>query len=385
MLKRAVRVRPVLSAVVALGLSLLLFSNAAHAATGGIGGRPANPVADNPRSQSIFIYTLDTNQTKDDQVLVSNNSDQTRTISFYSVDGVVTNTGAYTCKQKSEAFTDAGAWVSLAKSQITLGPGSSEKVDFRVSVPSSASVGEHSACIVFQDDQDEGQETGNIRLRTRQAIRMAITVPGDLQRSIAINSFSVKDNNKIQQYNLSLQNSGNVSADVNTSITLKSIFGATEYQDGGQYPVMRDQKLELVFDNTDLPFWGGWYIAQAEVNYDKQAGSFGVSASQQDLTSIKSQSIVVFIAPSFWALVIYVSITLLVIGLVVYLFIRRGLAKKRTKTWQTYLVENGDTIQSVADAVDMKWKKLAKINKLKAPYVLTTNQNILIPSENKKK
>lgn len=386
MVGNARRIRSILAIVATLGVSLLFFTNAAYASSsGGIGGRPANPIPDNPRSQSIFIYTIDVNQAKNDQVLISNNSDQTRTISFYSVDGVATNTGAYTCKQKSEASTDAGGWVNLAKNQITLSPGSSEKVNFTVKVPSNASVGEHSACIVFQDDKDEGQETGNIRLRTRQAIRMAVTVPGELERKITISSFSVANNNQIQQYSLSLQNSGNVSADVNTSVKLKNIFGGTEYQGGGQYPVMRDQKLDLVFDNTEMPFWGGWYTAQAEATYDKRAGSFGVSDAKNDLITIQSQQIIVFIMPSLWAMLIYILIIVIVVGILIYLYMRKHLAKRRSQTWQKYTVVSGDTIQSIADSVGMEWKKLAKVNKLKAPYILTINQIVLIPELNNKK
>ena len=56
MTKVAFGVRTVLAVVVTLGLSVFTFSALAHAASsGGIGGRPANPVADNPRTQSIFI------------------------------------------------------------------------------------------------------------------------------------------------------------------------------------------------------------------------------------------------------------------------------------------------------------------------------------------
>ena len=64
---------------------------------------------------------------------------------------------------------------------------------------------------------------------------------------------------------------------------------------------------------------------------------------------------------------------------------RKHLAKRRSQTWQKYTVVSGDTIQSIADSVGMEWKKLAKVNKLKAPYILTINQIVLIPELNNKK
>lgn len=382
MTKVAFGVRTVLAVVVTLGLSVFTFSALAHAASsGGIGGRPANPVADNPRTQSIFIYSLDVNQIKDDQVLVSNNSDTIQTVSFYAVDGVVTNTGAYTCKQKSEASVDAGEWVKLSKNQLTLNPGSSEKVDFKVTVPSNASVGEHSACIVFQNDNDEGEVTGSVRLRTRQAIRMSVTVPGDLQRTIAISAFSVNNDQNIQKYSLSLKNTGNVSADVNTLVTMKDLFGGVIYKGGGQYPVMRDQKLDLVLDNNNLPFWGGWYVTQAEISYDKKAGSFGVPDLKQDLVTTSSKPVTVFVTPSIWALVIYAAALMLIIAIIARPFVKRWLNKRRVKNWRYYIVREGDTIQSIADLRNISWNKLARINGLKAPYVLSVGSKLFVPGK----
>jgi len=54
----------------------------------------ANPDPDNPRTQSIFIYTLQPGQSKSDQLYLSNGGNTDETVELYAVDGTVSNTGA---------------------------------------------------------------------------------------------------------------------------------------------------------------------------------------------------------------------------------------------------------------------------------------------------
>ena len=124
-----------LLAVTAGILTLSAIAPVVEASPGGFGGRPANPSPDNPRSQDIFIYQLKGGDTKNDQVLVANNTGSAQTIDIYPTDVEITNTGAYSCKQRSEEAKDVGSWVRLEKSEVLLQPGESQKVDFDISVP----------------------------------------------------------------------------------------------------------------------------------------------------------------------------------------------------------------------------------------------------------
>ena len=162
----------------------------------GIGGRPANPDPNNPRTSSIFIYNLSGGASKSDQLYVQNGSDKEETIEVYSVDGTVTTTGDMTCKEKSEDKVGAGKWVSVSKKEVTLGANENTLVDFTVNVPSKADVGEHNACMVVQRKVNQASNNaGGIQVQTRQAIRMAITVPGDIHRDVTIEKFNIKNSN----------------------------------------------------------------------------------------------------------------------------------------------------------------------------------------------
>ena len=63
---------------------------------GSIGGRPAHPDPNNPRTQSIFIMTLDRGESQSDAILVANNGDERQSVELYATDCIVSNSGAYT-------------------------------------------------------------------------------------------------------------------------------------------------------------------------------------------------------------------------------------------------------------------------------------------------
>lgn len=368
--------------VIALALAITLAlpaSTVLAQSSGGIGGRPANPDPKNPRTESIFIYTLNKSETKADQVVISNNSDTKQTIELLAVDGVVTNTGAYTCKQNAEEKTGLGGWISLASSEVTLEPKAKQKVDFTVTMPATADVGEHNGCLVFQSKQDEGEISGNVRIRTRQAIRVVATVPGELKRSIAIAQFGVEQKDDTQLLNLDIQNTGNVSADVDAKARIYSVFGQEMYQNGGGYPVLSNQKLNLSFVNEKQPFFGGWYTAQATISYDDRAGVFGNAEAGHTKTA-ESNKVVLFIMPQPLALALYAFIILLLLAFIIWRLAKRNARKQARAHWEDVTVSTGDTIETLSAQRDVSWKKVAAINKLKPPYTLSVGDTIKLPA-----
>lgn len=349
--------------------------------SGGFGGRPANPDPSNPRSESIFIYTIEGGEAKEDQVLVTNNSDEEATISIYAVDGVTTNTGAYTCRQKSEARTGVGEWLQLSESVITLGSMERRLVDFTLTMPENADVGEHNGCIVFESADDEGEAVngGAVRLRTRSAVRVVSTIPGELHRNIEIDSFAAATaSGGKQHYELTLQNNGNVSADVDTKVTLTNMFGDVVYENGGGYPVFANQKLDVNFTNNEPPFWGGWFRAKASISYDKRAGTFG-TGNTAELVTKEAEEITLFIRPTPLALIIIAMPFTLLLGVLIWLMVRRIARRRAEKQWGEYVVKDGDTIEGVALVYKVRWQKLASINKIKAPYSLRKGQKLKVP------
>ena len=49
------------------------------------------------------------------------------------------------------------------------------------------------------------------------------------------------------------------------------------------------------------------------------------------------------------------------------------------KTWEVYTARGGDNIMGLAKNFNVNWKKLARINKIKSPFVLNEGQKLQVP------
>lgn len=371
----------VLTAVAVLGTALL-FALPAQAA-GSVGGRPGLPRDDEPRSQSIFIHTLAGGKSAKDKVLLSNRSDEPQIVEVYATDAIATNTGSFTCKQQVEDRTGAGAWIQLARQEVRLEAGEAELVDFTITVPGLADVGEHNACLAFTAKEDVQDVGGNLRIRTRSAVRVAITVPGELQRGINIANFAVNDDKNEQIFTVQLRNNGNVSADTEVGVELQSLFGGVVYENGGQYPVLRGNTLELTYRNDETPFWGGWYSATANIVYDTDAATWGTEPTRT-LEVKRAEPVAVFVWPHPLAMAIYIILFGLAVGATLYWWLERRKVQLILNSWQKYTVKSGDTLEEIAAERHENWKLIAKINELQAPYTLASGMKLLVPPVRKR-
>ena len=87
---------------------------------GGIGGRPAYPRPDNPRTQDIFVYTLEPGSSQSDGIIVINNTAEPKTVMLYSADSTPSTDGGFACKQylesmqkTSEDKRGVGSWITF--------------------------------------------------------------------------------------------------------------------------------------------------------------------------------------------------------------------------------------------------------------------------------
>lgn len=354
-------------------------------ASGGIGGRVASPDPDNPRTNSIFVYSMKHGQTKTDQLTVINSTEKKQTIAIGSVDGTVTNTGAYTCRQNAEPVNDSGGWVKLSKNKVTLEAGDRVNVDFTVTVPQKADVGEHNSCLTLQSDAEDTSDGAGLHLRMRQAVRMAITIPGDLHRELSIDQFTAGKTNGLPVYSLTVANKGNVSADVNMQVSLKNMFGHEVDQVSGEYPVLPGESLSQSLTSDYRPMFGGLYSAHPSISYDKRLGIYGTqNTSGQDLETKTGDKVMVLLAPT-------VAGWLTIIGLIcgiaaaIWIFVTNQRHKRQIRSnLKNYTVKSGDSLQTLADKSDVSWRDIARINKISAPYTLQAGDQIKLPSQDPK-
>jgi nucleoid-associated protein YgaU len=367
-------------AVVALALliyfSLIVPSYAVE--NGSIGGRPARPRDDNPRSQSIFVHEIEAGNSVDEAVLLVNNSDVEKTILVYPVDSQIASGGTFTCAQKLDLAVGVGTWIELEEERVVLGPNSTKEVPFKINVPKTASPGEQNGCIAVQaEEPPQATQQDGVTLSFRSAIRVAITVPGEITKELSfIGPVAVRQESNNIRLSVGLKNNGNVSLDADVAVEIKSLLGGTIRRNGGEYPVLSGNELILNFE-TKPPFWGGWYRVEGRASFASDiTRSLGEGG---ELDTIGSPSHIVFVKPQPAAIVIVLVALIAMVGASVWVLRRRRYYKKLHMSAKEYRVKKTDTLQKIATKHNLSWKEIAKINKLKAPYHVEPGTLIKLP------
>lgn len=350
---------------------------------GGLGGIPANPDPNNSRTKSIFVFTLEAGAGKQDGVNVVNNTADTKTVEVYAVDSEIASGGSFACRQKVDPKTEVGKWINLSQTEVTLAPSSNQTVNFEIVVPNPVSVGEHNGCIVIQEKADSTEATGNgVQLSFRSAIRVAVTVPGDIKKDVEFTD--LRANGEANKYIIraSLSNKGNVSLDTDLKVSVKNLFNREVYQNGGVYPLLAQaQVMDLNFD-WPRPFWGGIFRVAGQASYNGDpAVALGQAGDKNVTKTAPSQWLLVGPSPPALALIILI---LLLILILIWQIIRRNHKRKKvSKNWRSFIVSDGDTVVSLAREHRTKWKTIVKVNRLKPPYELKPGTNIKLPVNSK--
>ncbi|MBL8159548.1 LysM peptidoglycan-binding domain-containing protein [Candidatus Saccharibacteria bacterium] len=364
------------SLALAFTLALVVSAPAGAVESGGVGGKPANPRSDNPRSQSIFIHEIQPGRTVQDAVQIINNTDDVKKVDVYGVDSQVSSGGAFACAQKADVATNAGEWITVERTTVDVAPKNKATVPFTITVPENADVGEHNACIAFQAADQVPQSAGNgITLSFRSAIRVVVTVPGDIKKELTIKGLDVEEKNNEVIVTPTLKNTGNVSLDTKLEVGLQGLFGSQT--DGGTFPVLNGREAENGFSFA-RPFWGGWYLARVSASYvSDPAVSLG---EETEPDKVLQTSSTVFIAPAPAAAGIMIASLAVLAGLITFLIRRQRDRAEERQSAIKYRVERGDDIQSVASEHGVNWKTLVRLNDLKPPYTLRPGQHIRIPT-----
>jgi hypothetical protein len=182
--------------------------NAWAASLGGLGIRPANPDPQSPLTESWFIYNLLPGETKNDAFIVSNTSDKVLSAKLYPVDGTTTSDGSFALLGETEEKKDLGSWVTLSQNQITVNPGEEKIIPFTITIPETASVGDHLGGIILENlEVSKGK---GVNVVTRVGVRIYQTIPGELSRKLALENLSWKLVKGKPTFYFDFRNEGNV-------------------------------------------------------------------------------------------------------------------------------------------------------------------------------
>ena len=376
----------------------------------GIGGRPAFPDPDDPKTSSWFIFNVEPGNQIQDYVEVVNNTEEDLTMLVYPQDSIKSSDGGFALKQYGASKNNVGAWVKLypdfptslsttsediiaicdfEKNQkeqlqredvldwcageelieVELSSNSSTVVPFVMSVPEGVDVGEHTGGILIQKKDIVNDETGGIIITTRVGVRIYETVPGDVERVLKLTKFDVSQDPEkdLIVVSLGLKNLGNASIDAKVTMALsdKIFRGNTENQ---------ERTVQILRDDE---FITNYEIGRPRIGIVSVKPEITFEDSDGEIQSLSTEAITLWIIP--WMEVGFGAAGLVLILVALIIFIKVKKRKYSTEAWVRYKVKKGDTITHLATEFGLSWKFLAKANKIGPPFVLEVGQVIKLP------
>lgn len=205
-------------------------------ATGGLSVSLVFP-PDTP-AKSYFSYELPAGASKEGALDLVNNAKATMQVELYPADAYNTPDGALTGPLLGEASKNTGNWITIETSKLTLSPGQSRRVKFKMSVPAGTNSGDYFAFVFVQPSEvekpdpkktptpgDKPPVSINVKVVQRLGICIWERVPGQLQNGLQVGTLrKLIDRGKLF-LELELTNTGNTYLKPAGSWTLKSPGG----------------------------------------------------------------------------------------------------------------------------------------------------------------
>jgi len=178
-----------------------------------------------------FVYSLSPGAVHQGGVIISNSGTATGTVKLFAADATTGNTTGtvYLTDRKAQ---HAGAWISLAKTTLTLKPGQHRTVPFTVRVPASAKPGQWVGGVVaetsHQVSQPKSKNKASVRIKIRDLtiVAVQVNVPGPPMLGFTIGGVTTGGQRGFQQIVAHIANTGNVLVKPTGTVTVLNKQGA---------------------------------------------------------------------------------------------------------------------------------------------------------------
>lgn len=180
-----------------------------------------------------FSLTMDRGQSLRDTVRIRNYSAGTLKLDLYATDAFNSESGAIDLLPGGKAPKDAGRWISLPMSKLTIAAGNFVDVPFTIKVPSGVSPGDHTAGIVtsYLGDGVDGKGTA-VQVDRRLGTRVQVRVAGQLVPKLTISDLNTSFNGPVNPAgqgtttsSYTVTNDGNVRMAADQQIKVSGPFG----------------------------------------------------------------------------------------------------------------------------------------------------------------
>jgi hypothetical protein len=195
--------------VAALVVAMTLFTRPAVAHAAAEGGISIAPVG---TTDPYFTLSLSPGAAADVTVELANAGAGRASGTLYPADVYTIVNGGFGARLRAEAPVAVGTWIADARpSTIDLAPGEVLRRTFRVSVPTTATSGEHITSVVVEDQAKvKSGRALTLSQVSRRALPIVIDVPGARVVGLAIGDASVTTVARHTVIAVEVTNSGNV-------------------------------------------------------------------------------------------------------------------------------------------------------------------------------
>ncbi len=146
-------------------------------------------------AEGYFVLEADPGEDVDQYVVIRNTSTREITVALAGVDGGAAALGGVSYGLPTDAPQGVGAWIDLVHTQVTLKPDEAAKVPFTVSIPATATSGDHiggisawvPADVTTKSTAKTTKFGANIKVQTRRVVAVRVICPGTREALLAIN------------------------------------------------------------------------------------------------------------------------------------------------------------------------------------------------------
>ena len=164
-------------------------------------------------SGSYFTLNMSPGETRQLTVALGNFGTEKAEAKTFAADAYSIVNGGFGVRLDGEATSGTTTWLSYPAETLQIEAGKSETRTFNVSIPADANPGEYITGMVIQNATPTApSSSGSVAINqiNRQAIAVAITVPGPLVAGVAINQIAYKAVGERSVLSFGVANTGNM-------------------------------------------------------------------------------------------------------------------------------------------------------------------------------
>ncbi len=183
-------------------------------------------------TMTYFVINAHLGETVQQQLRITNVGNAAATARLTPVDATTGQAGGVVYLSSSQKQHNVGPWITMETSQVTLLPGQSEIVQFRVTVPTNVLTGQHVGGIVAQNmalqhtSNSKGNSNFQVVIQRLTIIPVEVQLPGPRIEQLTTKGIQIGGYGSRQTVNTSLQNTGNVIIEPHGTLEVMDRSGA---------------------------------------------------------------------------------------------------------------------------------------------------------------